>query len=131
MLTTRTILRDYTLNDLEARRVQRHLDKLGSRLAGWPDPVATLLLTGDPERQRVNARLRVRLGHLGGHLVGRDVAETADHAVRLVTEQIGRQFERQIARPKPRAHEKEGVAPGTDPGMAVPGTLSDSTVPGQ
>jgi ribosome-associated translation inhibitor RaiA len=115
MLTTRTILRDYTLNDLEAHRVQRHLDKLGSRLAGWPDPVATLLLTGDTARQQVGARLRVRLGHLGGHLVSRGSAETADHAVRLVTEQIERQFERQTARPKPRAQEKAAVEAAIDP----------------
>jgi len=128
MLTIRTILRDYTLNDLEARRIQRQLDQLGSRLTGWPDPVATLMLTGDTARQQVSARLRVRLGHLGGHLVGRDVAETADHAVRLVTEQIERQFERQTARPKPRAHEKTPVEAAIDPVANDGGSAAGDTV---
>ncbi len=93
-LITRTTVRDYSLNDLEARRIQRRLAALRRRLAGRPDPIATLLLTGDARRHRVSARLRVRLGHLGGHLVGRKSGETADHAVRLASEQIERQFRR-------------------------------------
>jgi ribosome-associated translation inhibitor RaiA len=93
-LITRTTVRDYSLNDLEARRIRRRLVALGRRLANRPDPIATLLLTGDARRNRVSARLRVRLGHLGGHLVGRKTGETADHAVRLASEQIERQFRR-------------------------------------
>ena len=47
-LTTRTKLKDLTLNDLEARRIQRHLEGLNRRLAGWPDPVVTLQLARRP-----------------------------------------------------------------------------------
>lgn len=95
---TRTTVRNYPLNDLEARRIQRRLGTLSRRLAGRPDPIAMLLLIGDAQRNRVSARLRVRLGHLGGHLVGRKSGETADHAVRLASEQIERQFRRMTAR---------------------------------
>jgi ribosome-associated translation inhibitor RaiA len=97
-LTTRTKRTDVSLNDLEARRIQRHVQDLERRLAGWPDPVATLQLAGRPAPRGVEARLRVRLGHLGGHLVARETAETADHAVRQVVEQVVRQLARERAR---------------------------------
>lgn len=96
-LTTRTKLKDLTLNDLEARRIQRHLEGLNRRLAGWPDPVVTLQLARRPAPGRVEARLRVRLGHLGGHLVAREAAGTADHAVRGAVEQVERQLARERA----------------------------------
>jgi ribosome-associated translation inhibitor RaiA len=104
-LTTRTKLRDLTLNDLEARRIRRHLQGLNRRLAGWPDPVVTLQLAGRSAPRAVEARLRVRLGHLGGHLVALEAAGTADHAVRQAVEQV----ERQLARERAQRQGREQV----------------------
>ena len=93
-LNTRTKLRNYKLDAVETRRIRRQFDTLGRRLAGSPDPLATLLLVGRAAARGVEAHLRVRRGHLGGHLVAREVGNTADHAVRQAVEQIERQLDR-------------------------------------
>ncbi|TAK35790.1 MAG: hypothetical protein EPO21_05050 [Chloroflexota bacterium] len=93
-LEVRLRVRNFVLNDIEARRIQRHLRSLGRRLAGWPDPRATLTISWHQEQRRMEARLRIRLGHLGPHLISRRSAETADHAVRLTIEDVKRQVER-------------------------------------
>jgi hypothetical protein len=103
-LTTRTKMKDLTLNDLEARRIRRQFEGLNRQLAGWPDPIATLQLDGRSAPRSVEARLRVRLGHLGGHLVARETGETADQAVRQVVDQVVRQLARARSR---RRHDSE------------------------
>jgi hypothetical protein len=40
----------------------------------------------------VEARVRLRVGHLGGHLVSRAVGGSADHAVRLAIAKLERQL---------------------------------------
>jgi hypothetical protein len=124
--TTRTRMKDYTINDLEARRIRRRLLRLGKRLTGWPDPVAALLLVGRPATRGVEARLRVRLGHLGGHLVARDAGTTADHAVHRVVKQVERQLEREGAqgrgKPSWRRHDRSApVRRGRSADPPVPG----------
>ncbi len=93
----RTKVEGVVLNDLETRRIDRHLERLEQRLAEWPEPIVTLFLAQRPDPPGITARARVRLGHLGGHLVGRESAETADQAVRNALEQITRQLERRSA----------------------------------
>ncbi|HLH21133.1 MAG TPA: hypothetical protein VK066_01320 [Chloroflexota bacterium] len=95
--TTRIKIRGLALNDLEARRIERQLRALGQRLESAPDPLITLLLDRPGGRTDVSARLRVRLGHLGGHLVSRETGTTADQAVRGAVARISRQLERQRA----------------------------------
>jgi len=60
--------------------------------------MAALLIEWHADRRQVGVRLRVRLGHLGPHYLGRQVAGTADHAVRLATEDVTRQLARERAR---------------------------------
>ena len=68
-LTTEITVNGMALNALEERRVQRQLDRLGTRLQDWPDPTLLLNLDWRAEARQAEARLRVRLGHLGPHLI--------------------------------------------------------------
>ena len=108
----RSRLQGVTLNELEARRIERQLRRLDSHLEGWPEPIATLLLSQDPTRPQVAARLRVRLGHLGGHLVGRDLADTADQAVKGALAAVMRQLERRRAPGRPQRSIREELPDG-------------------
>jgi ribosome-associated translation inhibitor RaiA len=99
-LTTRTRLRNVFPNELEARRIRRQFHALGQRVATAPDPVATLLLTELTSRRDVEAKLRLRVGHLGGHPVSKAMAGSADHAVRLAIEKLERQLVRTEANPR-------------------------------
>lgn len=97
MLTTRVEPRGFELSSLEEARIRRQLDGLARRLARRPDPTATLVLTALPARREIEANLRVQLGPLGGHLVSRVRANTADRAARLAVEDVERQLERRQA----------------------------------
>ena len=91
-LTTRTRLHNVFPNEMEARRIRRHFQALEQRVAEWPDPMATLLLTRRTARRGVEARVRLRVRHLGGHLVSRAVGGSADYAVRLAIAKLERQL---------------------------------------
>ena len=99
-ISLRTKVGGLTLNDLEARRIERHLQRLEPYLGTWPDPVVTLHLAPRPDPPGVTARIRARDGHLGGHLVSSVSGETADRAVHGALAQLLRQVERQSARPR-------------------------------
>jgi hypothetical protein len=99
-ISLRTKIRGLTLNDLEARRIERHHQRLEPYLGTWPDPVVTLQLTPRPDPPVVTARIRARAGHLGGHLVSSESGETADQAVHDALAQLLRQLERKSARPR-------------------------------
>ena len=99
-ISLRTKVKGLTLNDLEARRIERHLQRLEPYLESWPDPVVTLHLTPRPDPPGVTARIQARAGHLGGHLVSTKAGETADQAVHGALAQLLRQVERQSARPR-------------------------------
>ena len=110
-LQTRVQVRGFVLNDVEERRIQRHLRLLGRRLVSSPDPVAVLILYWHPDQRQVKARMRVRLGHLGGHLVSRTTAETTDYAARLAIEDVKRQVERHMARLRGEPHARTANQP--------------------
>jgi ribosome-associated translation inhibitor RaiA len=84
-------------NSIEEQRIRRQLAGLDKRLVHHPEPSIVLVLDHSPEQRRVEADLRLQLGPLGGHLVSRKAAETADQAVRLAVEAIERQLERRTA----------------------------------
>lgn len=86
------------LRDDEERHIRRHLERLGLRLAHFPEPIATLVLERHPRQRRIEAALRVELGPLGDHLISHQAAETAGHAVRLASEDVERQLERRLAK---------------------------------
>lgn len=96
----RTRVLGLTLNDLEVRRIERHLQRLEPHLEKWPDPIVTLNLKPRPGPSGVTARLRARAGHLGGHLVSTESGDTADQAVISAMNQLLRQLERASARPR-------------------------------
>jgi hypothetical protein len=96
-LTTEMTVSGTALNPLEERRIQRRLDHLGRRLQDWPDPIALLNVEWHADARQAEARLRVRLGHLGPHLISVRTAETADKAVRLAAQGVVRQLEREAA----------------------------------
>jgi hypothetical protein len=96
-LTTEVTVNGTALNALEERRIRRRLDHLGRRLQDWPDPVALLNVEWHADARQAEARLRLRLGHLGPHLISVRTAETADKAVRLATQGVTRQLEREAA----------------------------------
>ena len=85
------------LNDLEIRRIRRHLERLGDRLTRWSDPMVAVVLGSRPNPPGVTARIRLRAGHLGEHLIGNQSSDTADEAVQGALSQILRQLERQDA----------------------------------
>lgn len=97
-LNTQVQVRGFVLNEAEERRIERQLRSLEPRLAGSPEPVADLILEWHPDQRTVDASLRMRLGHLGGHFISRTSAETADYATRLAVEDVKRQIERHMAR---------------------------------
>jgi hypothetical protein len=86
-----------TLNDLEVRRIQRHLRRLDDRLTTWADPHVTVSIVPRPAPPGVTVRIRVQSGHLGDHLIGSESSDTADQAVHGALAQILRQLERQHA----------------------------------
>lgn len=88
----------FVLNQAEVRRIRRQVRSLAPRLAGWPDPKLNLTLAWDATYCRVDASLRLQLGHLGAHLIARDSAETADLVARVVVENIKRQLEKELAK---------------------------------
>lgn len=96
-LKLRSKVEGLALNDLETRRIRRHLDRLANRLANWSDPIVTLLLWPREGPPGVTARVRVRFGHLGGHLVSQESGDSADQAARGALEQVIRQLERHLA----------------------------------
>jgi ribosome-associated translation inhibitor RaiA len=83
--------------DIEEKRIQHHMDRLARHLRNHPAPKAMLSFTGYPAKKRIGLHLRVELGPLGGHLLSRQSAETADQATRLAVEDIERQLERRHA----------------------------------
>ena len=96
-LTVQMTVNGTTLNALEERRIQRRLDHLSRRLRDWPDPVVLLNLNWHADARQAEARLRLRFGHLGPHLISVRTAETADKAVRLAAAGMVRQLEREAA----------------------------------
>jgi ribosome-associated translation inhibitor RaiA len=90
-------LGDVRLTEAEVRRIRRKLETLGRRLTHHPKPIAEVVLKARPARRQVEAKVRVRLGPLGGHLVSSQAAETADCAVRLAMEDLERQLDRRLA----------------------------------
>jgi hypothetical protein len=85
------------LSELDRWRIRRRMRALERRLVHHPDPLATLVLRPSAGGREVQADLRVRLGPLGRHLVAHRTAEAPAHAVRLATEDVARQLERQHA----------------------------------
>jgi ribosome-associated translation inhibitor RaiA len=90
-------LGDVALTEVEERRIRRKLETLGRRLTHHPEPIAEVVLDAHPARQQVEAKVRVRLGPLGGHLVSLQAAGTADRAVRLAIGDLERQLDRRLA----------------------------------
>jgi ribosome-associated translation inhibitor RaiA len=104
------------LSAAEEDRVRHQLQTLERRLAHFPNPTAELALEAHPAQRRMEVKLRVRLGPLGGHLISQQAAETVDRAVHLAVEDLERQLERRLA--QQRGEPSYGV-----PSRRLPKTL--------
>jgi hypothetical protein len=90
-------VRDFALNAIEEKQIQRLLEQLQRRMEPYGEPVIKLVLDWHPDQRLVRTRMRVQLGHLGPHLTSAQSAETADRSVRQAVATIERQFERRLA----------------------------------
>src|SRR3954452_1126059 len=90
--TLRLKIDGLTLNEMEVRRIQRHLRRLDNRLTMWTDPHVTISIAPRLAPPGVTTRIRVQAGHLGDHLIGSESSDTADQAVHGALAQILRQL---------------------------------------
>ncbi len=109
----------FTLSSGDDRKIQHHLDRLEQRLGRHPEPTAVLVFSPHRATKRIGLHLRVQLGPLGGHLVSRQSAETADQAMSLAVDDIERQLERQHA-------QQRGEATFAVPSRRLPSSLRPS-----
>lgn len=105
--------RDCPLGPDEERHIRHQLERLGERLAHFPEPIATVVLKRHELQRQVEVALRIELGPLGGHLISHQAAETAPHAVRLAVEDGERQLERRLS--KQRGEHTYGVPSRREP----------------
>lgn len=89
---------DCPLSPDEERHVRYQVEKLEKRLAGFPEPIATVVLKRHELQRRVEAALRIDLGSRDSYLGSHQAAETAPHAIRLAVEDVERQLERRLAK---------------------------------
>lgn len=98
MAVTPTIInRAGELTDVEQKRIDRSLEAIGKRLANFTNPSIDLTLANGKQPGSVDATLIVVLGVRDTTLRATETSRTADHAVKLVCDDIKKQLEKAVA----------------------------------
>lgn len=92
----------FQLKPLDDRRIWHHLTVLERRLAHQTAPRVEVVLTRWAASRQIEADLRLQLGHLGAHFIGRHRAATAAQATRLAVADPERQLARHLAKTRDR-----------------------------
>lgn len=85
------------LTDIEQKRIEHTLDSLAKRLEKFTKPEIDLTLDKSKVGGSVDATVKVVLGVRDTTLRSTETSRTADHAVKLATEDVKKQLERVVA----------------------------------